>query len=332
MSTVEAKSRWTRILAIAGALIAIPLTPLTFATPSYAATAHAVIAVHSTSAYGSVLVVGKGPLSGFPLYEFSGDSGGRFGCGTKMASGYDLGPSVSVPLTCTGPMSDMLHSVTSDDWPALTSSGTPVAGRGVKQMLLGTIHRQGIGDQVTYGGHPLYLFDPWSDPFKPQGERYMETVKPLAPWHGYWFLVSSESGQPAPGRATVEVETLPGGKLAVAVVADPNVQPIAVTAYSYSHDRPGVSVCYGVCSVEWIPVLTTGTPRVTGSIDRHNVGVIRRTNGTDQVTYDGMPLYLYSQERVYINHEMRLRTTGSAGNGNGLAGPSGGMFSIIDSG
>jgi hypothetical protein len=131
MSTVEARSRWARILAIACALIAISMTPLTFASPSSAASVHTVIAVHSTAAYGSVLVVGNGPLSGFPLYEFSGDSGGRFGCGTKLTSWYDFGPSVSVPLTCTGPMSDMLHSVKSDDWPAVTSSGTPVAGRGL---------------------------------------------------------------------------------------------------------------------------------------------------------------------------------------------------------
>jgi predicted lipoprotein with Yx(FWY)xxD motif len=152
-----------------------------------------VVALRSTTAYGSVLVVGKGPLVGFPIYEFTGDANHKFGCTTKLASGYDLGPGVSVPLSCTGPMSDMSKSITSDDWPALTSKGAPIAGKGVKQKLLGSVYRKGVGNQVTYAGHPLYLFDPWSDPFLPQGERYIETVKPLAPWHGIWYLGGGRS-------------------------------------------------------------------------------------------------------------------------------------------
>ena len=40
-------------------------------------------------------------------------------------------PTGAVKMTCTGPMSDMLNDVTSDDWPALTSSVKPVAEKGV---------------------------------------------------------------------------------------------------------------------------------------------------------------------------------------------------------
>jgi hypothetical protein len=32
-------------------------------------------------------------------------------------------------------------------------------GPGVSQGLLGRVYRKGIGWQVTYAGHPLYLFD-----------------------------------------------------------------------------------------------------------------------------------------------------------------------------
>jgi hypothetical protein len=288
-----------------------------------------VVSLRSTVAYGSVLVVGKGPLVGFPIYEFSGDAHRTYGCGTKLAKGYDLGPSVSVPLTCTGPMIDMSKSITSDDWPALTTKGTPVAGKGVSQKLLGSVYRRGIGTQVTYAGHPLYLFDPWSDPFKPQGERYIETVKPLAPWHGLWYLVSSQSGQPAPGVATIEDETLPDGDTAVAVRVDPNVGPIAVSVYSYSRDSPTTSVCYKKCAVEWIPVLTSTTPHAARGINAKSIGMIRRSNGTYQATYEGKPLYLYSKEEVFLRKRIHLQTTGSAGNGNGLAGPNGGTFAII---
>jgi predicted lipoprotein with Yx(FWY)xxD motif len=46
-------------------------------------------------------------------------------------------------------------------WPALTASGKPTGGPGVRTKLLGTIKVRGVGRQVTYAGHPLYtyLFD-----------------------------------------------------------------------------------------------------------------------------------------------------------------------------
>ena len=43
-------------------------------------------------------------------------------------------------------------------WPALMTSGKPVAGSGVKSSLLGTIKLSGGKQQVTYAGHPLYTY------------------------------------------------------------------------------------------------------------------------------------------------------------------------------
>jgi predicted lipoprotein with Yx(FWY)xxD motif len=42
-------------------------------------------------------------------------------------------------------------------WPALTVKGKPLAGPGVKRSLIGTIKVHGQR-QVTYAGHPLYLY------------------------------------------------------------------------------------------------------------------------------------------------------------------------------
>lgn len=43
-------------------------------------------------------------------------------------------------------------------WPPVTLTGTPKAGMGVSQALLGTIKRSDGTVQVTYNGHPLYYF------------------------------------------------------------------------------------------------------------------------------------------------------------------------------
>jgi predicted lipoprotein with Yx(FWY)xxD motif len=43
-------------------------------------------------------------------------------------------------------------------WPPLLAKGKPTAGNGVSASKLTTIKRSGGEQQVTYNGHPLYLF------------------------------------------------------------------------------------------------------------------------------------------------------------------------------
>ena len=43
-------------------------------------------------------------------------------------------------------------------WPPMITQGKPIAGRGVKTSLLGTIRRANGARQVTYAGHPLYRY------------------------------------------------------------------------------------------------------------------------------------------------------------------------------
>ncbi|MGO9584255.1 MAG: hypothetical protein ACLP36_15770 [Acidimicrobiales bacterium] len=314
-------------------LSAMLLVSPAVASPKVTVQAPTVLTVLLTTIYGSVLVVGGGPsgqLAGYPIYEFSGDAAGKFACSRTKAMGFDATSGEGKLLTCTGPASDIINDVFTDDWPALTTYGAPVAGPGVNRRLLGTVDRPGIGTQVTYGGHPLYLFDAPSRPFLPEGERYMETVAPFPPWHGFWSLVSSRGGQPVAGPATIETETLPDGKRAVAVEMDSNIFPMAVTVYSYSKDRSGFSACSVACAVKWDPVLTTGRPHVAGGIAAKDVGVIHRSDGTDQVTYKGKPLYLYSRERgIFPVAGQPPQRSGTVGNGNDLTGPGGGTFSII---
>jgi predicted lipoprotein with Yx(FWY)xxD motif len=286
-----------------------------------------VVSSITSSKYGSVLVVGGdagGGLYKFPLYEFSGDVGDHFGCGTAKAVAYDLGAKESVPLTCTGPQSDLLADVSSDDWPALTSKGAPIAGRGVNAKLLGTIFRRGVGRQVTYAGHPLYLFDPSSQPFTPQGENFMETVKPLPPWHGYWFLVSARSGAPSPGVATLDVESLANGHRVLSAKEDGNVYPLKVALYSGTATS-GQSQCDATCASGWTPLLTSAQPRLGPGVNRALVSITPVKDGDFQVTYDHRPLYLYDREEVRLSANDHLVNSGSTGNGAGVRGPRGAM-------
>ncbi|HXW80218.1 MAG TPA: hypothetical protein VEJ84_12010 [Acidimicrobiales bacterium] len=300
-----------------------------------ATSAGTVVAALSTSPYGSVLVVGgkmdATPLAAAPLYEFSGDTGGTFGCTTRVAEGFDVaGGGVDNPLSCTGPESDFVAQASDDDWPALTTNGPPKAGPGAHQALLGSVYRPGIGHQVTYAGHPLYLFDSASSPFNPVGEDYLETVPPLPPWRGTWYLVSAQGGEPAPGPATIETEVLPDKRIVLAVLEFPNLIQAAVTAYSFSNDSPTQSACSGRCAIVWLPVLTTGAPKAAGAVAAKELGTLRRGDGTVQVTYAGKPLYVYSAEKFLpLPGFTSPRWTGTAGNGQGLAGPGGGTFSAV---
>jgi predicted lipoprotein with Yx(FWY)xxD motif len=313
----------------------------------------------STSTYGSILVVGAdggessdGPgqlidastdAAGSSLYEFSGDASGKFGCTTRAVPLYTSAATPNgvvtslTPTTCTGPEDDFVDGSNTDDWPAFTTASRPVAGSGVAQELLGTVPRPGIGDQVTYDGHPLYLFDRPSTPFHSYGEGYLESVFPMGPWHGISYLVSAQDGRPAPGPVTVGAETLPDKRAALAYMEfAANLNGTAVTVYSYSLDRPGVSACTGACAVTWPPLLTRGKPETDNKMaDTHIVaqdfGFIRRPDGTEQATYQGKPLYLYSGERYLFPHGNAAQPSqsGTAANGNGLRGPKGGTFSIV---
>jgi predicted lipoprotein with Yx(FWY)xxD motif len=103
---------------------------------------------------GNVLV----DSSGFTVFHFSKDTGKQNTCLTT--------------------------SECSTTWPALTTSGTPTAGPGVKSSLLSTIALHGGMRQVTYAGHPLYRYSLASE----RGETGYAGVKQFG---GTWFALSA---------------------------------------------------------------------------------------------------------------------------------------------
>ena len=227
------------------------------------------------------------------------------------------------PLSCTGAETDP-----SADWPAFTTEAPPVAGPGVNPSLLGAVYRTDLNAfQVTYAGHPLYLFDPGPDSFV--GANFYETVQPLPPENTAWFLLSP-SGTPATGPATLETESPQAGttysSTELATEMLPGVGGAAVSVYTFSRDSH-FSTCYDACARDFIPLETVGTPTLGAGVNPSAVGTVWRADGTRQVTYDGHPLYIYSQEQPLAGAS-GLITTGSGGNGNGVSA-FGGTFSLI---
>jgi predicted lipoprotein with Yx(FWY)xxD motif len=97
-------------------------------------------------------------------------------------------------------------------------------------------------------------------------------------------LVLAGASSPAPAATGMGLKTTTIGGTTVLTNAK------GFTLYSFAPDTPATSKCYGSCAVYWPPVTGTGaaSPGVPGRI-----GTIKRTDGSEQLTYHGHPLYTY---------------------------------------
>jgi predicted lipoprotein with Yx(FWY)xxD motif len=128
----------------------------TAATPKTSSGASATVGVTNSSSLGSILVNSTGRT----LYLFKADSS------TKSA--------------CTGACATA--------WPPLLASGKTIAGTGLTASKLSTITRSGGIHQVTYNGHPLYLFIKDKKPGQTTGQG-------LTAFGAAWFAVSPAGKQ-----------------------------------------------------------------------------------------------------------------------------------------
>jgi predicted lipoprotein with Yx(FWY)xxD motif len=104
------------------------------------------------SSLGNILV----SSSGRTLYEFTRDRANKSSCAAIKGC--------------------------SQVWPPLRASGRPKAGSGVKASLLSS-----SGGQVTYAGHPLYLYSEDSGP----GKTSYVGVKQFG---GVWYALNASGG------------------------------------------------------------------------------------------------------------------------------------------
>jgi predicted lipoprotein with Yx(FWY)xxD motif len=78
--------------------------------------------------------------------------------------------------------------------------------------------------------------------------------------------------------------------------------------YTYSKDKKdGKPTCTGACAATWLPA--TGTPQAgPADVFPGQFGLVTRADGTKQITYNGLPLYL-------LKGAAKLATTGNGQDG-----------------
>ena len=114
-------SRFGVVIVSALLLVGVGTALATNAPPAHAATV-----AGASSGLGRILVDSRGRT----LYLFEKDKKGQSAC-SGLCTTY---------------------------WPPLLATGKAIAGKGTKRSLLGSFRRADGNRQVTYAGHPLYLF------------------------------------------------------------------------------------------------------------------------------------------------------------------------------
>jgi predicted lipoprotein with Yx(FWY)xxD motif len=82
-------------------------------------------------------------------------------------------------------------------------------------------------------------------------------------------------------------------------VADSSLGSILVdgdgkTLYLFTPDNQGESVCYDQCEAAWPPLVDQ--IEAGDGVDASLLGTAPRTDGSDQVTYNGWPLYYFAND------------------------------------
>jgi predicted lipoprotein with Yx(FWY)xxD motif len=66
------------------------------------------------------------------------------------------------------------------------------------------------------------------------------------------------------------------------------------TLYLFQKDPGTRSACFGACASDWPPLRANSKPTVGSGANASMVGTTTRSDGKEQVTYNGHPLYLYA--------------------------------------
>jgi predicted lipoprotein with Yx(FWY)xxD motif len=62
-------------------------------------------------------------------------------------------------------------------------------------------------------------------------------------------------------------------------------------------DAMNKSSCSSACAQLWPPVTASGKPTASAGVSAADLGTIKRSDGSEQVTYKGHPLYYYAPDK-----------------------------------
>jgi len=254
-------------------LLIAACSPAPTAAPATALPPTAVPAATSTPVAGTSIMAGKNDAlgaflvddKGMTLYLFTKDTPNTSNCYDKCATA----------------------------WPALLTTGNPVAGDGVDASKLGTTTRTDGAVQVTYNGWPLYYYAKDKAPGDVVGQEV----------GGVWFVVSAAGDKVETAAQATETPVAASGATMVNLGKNDKLGSFLVddkgmTLYLFTKDMPNTTTCYDKCATAWPPLLTTGSPVAGEGVDASKFGTTNRTDGTVQVTYNGWPLYYYAKDKA----------------------------------
>ena len=106
----------------------------------------------------------------------------------------------------------------------------------------------------------------------------------------------------APAGSTSTMSSTPGAGAVVKVASDAKNGRYLVDAngqalYLFEKDEKGESYCDSACAAAWPPYLSQGAPTAGDTaVKSAMLSTIRRKDGSQQVAYNGMPLYHYAKD------------------------------------
>ncbi|MCC7445997.1 MAG: hypothetical protein IT324_01210 [Anaerolineae bacterium] len=157
------------------------------------------------------------------------------------------------------------------NWPPLTVKSADELVPGINLPgKFGTATRKDGALQVTYNGMPLYY---WKDDKAP-GDTLGEGVGKV------WFTIAPETVAVSNNKDLGDFLTTTDG----------------MTLYAFAKDTAGVSNCSGDCAKNWPPFTIGATDRVAAGALKGKLATIKRDDNSLQVTYNGMPLYLFAKD------------------------------------
>lgn len=129
------------------------------------------------------------------------------------------------------------------------------------------------------------------------GLRLFLAIVPVA------VLLTGCSLWPAKQQANVAPENQPAAQsqFNVMVADNPTLGKIftdgrGMTLYTFNKDKKGKSTCYDTCATNWPPLLENTALKIGSNLLASKFDVIARTDGTQQVTFEGMPLYYWAKD------------------------------------